>query len=111
MSDIGKVYGKIVLELLFPKERTISALVCDASISEIGAALYKSFQTPCNPYAEVVRGLVSLETETRPQHTTARRDEHQYSFLQIDYVKRWFKYGDGPDYYNMKCYVFSEIRG
>lgn len=109
MLDINKLYGKIVLELEFPKERTISALVCDTSVLEIGIQLYRSFETPCNPYAEVVRGLLILETEARPRHNTARRDEHRYRFLKIDYVKRRFKFGDGPDYYNMKCYAFMAL--
>lgn len=111
MKDIDQIYGTIVLELVFPKEEIISAVVCDSSVLEIGSLLYPSFKTPCNPYAEVVRGLVALETEVRPKNIGFIRKCKEYRFLHIDYIKRRFKYGDGPDYYNMRTYAFMAIGG
>ncbi len=109
MRDISQVYSRMVVELIFPKEQTISAIVCSASAIEILTCLYRSLQTPCNPYAEVVRGLVTLETEERPRHARAARDELGLRFLEIDYVKRRVKFGIGPEFLDFKCWSFKGI--
>lgn len=97
----------MVLQLIFPKELVISAIVCDASAIEVLECLEWSLKLPCNPYTEVIRGLVVLQTEGLTEKSGYTLHEQTLRFLNVNYVNRRVKFGVGQDFLDLKCYSFN----